>query len=230
MPAQSTPVAEQLLRFSMFLSLERGFSISLTSARPTAPVMRSPAPPEMRTAKRRRALKISAPPLVPEVDNHREHGARMKHHQQQRHLGRDGSRPISFRDHDVSRTRNGKQFREALHNGKDNYLEKWHAVFKVIIVDKSKIKLPTNPFPIVCVAATAVSESEEPVRLHHLVPAVKYSVFSGPAVPPLPKLSAHSPSITIVFPLGSSSLPMNWPVLMLYATISPLPNCPTISA
>src|ERR1019366_5768703 len=58
-------------------------------------------------------------------------------------------------------------------------------------------------------------------------PAVKNSVVVGPAEPPLPKPSPHNPSIRSCRILGSSSNAARLPVVGLYATIAPLPNCPT---
>ena len=44
-------------------------------------------------------------------------------------------------------------------------------------------------------------------RLMLRMPAVKYTVFASPPLPPLPTFSAHSPSIWIGSPSGSFSSP-----------------------
>jgi hypothetical protein len=59
-----------------------------------------------------------------------------------------------------------------------------------------------------------------------LMPAVKKSVPELPAVPLLPKLNPHRPSMAIGVPVASASWPASAPVLMLKALMWPSPKLP----
>ena len=67
---------------------------------------------------------VGALPLAPEVDDDGEHGAGVEHDEQQRHGGRGGVEAHElFGDDDVGGARDGQEFSEALHDGKEDDLQ-----------------------------------------------------------------------------------------------------------
>ena len=105
------------------------FSMSFCRPRPTMPVATVAMTTCLQVSTNAPGRReIIAPPLLPEIEDHREHRARVQHHEQEGHLRLGGVEAEQLFGHDdVRRTGHRQQFAESLDDGEQEDVEIVHA-------------------------------------------------------------------------------------------------------